>query len=73
MRNELIYDLMLEVEGILRSRPYRIRRDRELEPGDVLDLDGRRWEITQVGPSRSLHVDRRVVAREVVNPLALTG
>jgi len=73
MRNELIYDLMLEVEGILRSRAYRIRRDRELEPGDVLDLDGRRWEITQVGTSRSLHVDRRVVAREVVNPLAFAG
>jgi hypothetical protein len=39
----------------------------------VLDLDGRCWEIMQVGPSRSMRVDRRVVAREVVNPLALTG
>ena len=50
MRNELMYDLMLEVEGILRSRALRIRRERELEPGDVLDLDGRRWKVTQVGP-----------------------
>ena len=73
MRNELMYDLMLEVEGILRSRALRIRRERELEPGDVLDLDGRRWEVTQVGPSRSLRVDGRVVAREIVSPLASTG
>jgi hypothetical protein len=73
MRNELMYDLMLEVEGILRSRALRIRRERELEPGDVLDLDGRRWEVTQVVPSRSLRVDRRVVAREIVSPLASTG
>jgi hypothetical protein len=73
MRNELMYDLMLEVEGILRSRALRIRRERELEPGDVLDLDGRRWKVTQVGPSRSLRVDRRVVAREIVSPLASTG
>jgi len=73
MRKELMYDLMLEVEGILRSRTLRIRRERELEPGDVLDLDGRRWEVMRVGPSRSLRVDRRVVAREIVSPLASTG
>jgi hypothetical protein len=72
MRNELMYDLMLEARA-LRSRALQIRRERELEPGDVLDLDGRRWEVTQVGPSRFLRVDRRVVAREIVSPLASTG
>jgi hypothetical protein len=70
MGRELCYDLMLEVEGIMRSSSIRIRLDHELEPGELIDLNGRRWEVTRISPARSLHVDRRVVAREVLEPAA---
>jgi hypothetical protein len=70
MGTELCYDLMLEVEGVMRSRPMRMRLDRELEAGETIDVDGRRWKVARIGPARSLHVDRRVVAREVVEPAA---
>jgi hypothetical protein len=70
MEKVLCYDLMLEVEGILRSQRTRIRSDRDLKPEEILDLHGRRWEIVRVDPARSLHVDRRVVAREIVEPVA---
>ena len=70
MARDLGYDLMLEVEGVLRSRPTRVRIDRELDPGEILELDGRRWEVTRISPARSLHVDRRVIAREIVEPVA---
>ena len=65
MGRELCYDVMLEVEGIMRSERLRIRLDRELRAGETIDLAGRRWEVTRVRPARSLLVDRRVVAREV--------
>jgi uncharacterized Zn finger protein len=68
MGRDLHYDLMLEVEGVLRSRRVRMRFDRELELGETLELDGRRWRVAGVHPGRSLHVDRRVVAREIVEP-----
>ena len=58
---------------MVRSRALRIRRERGLEPGELLDLDERRWEVTQVGPALSLRVDRRVVAREIASPLDSTG
>ena len=70
MGRELCYDLMLEVEGVMRSQPVRMHLDRELEAGETIDVHGRRWKVTRVGPARSLHVDRRVVAREVVEPVA---
>ncbi|HEY7003569.1 MAG TPA: hypothetical protein VH281_04755 [Gaiellaceae bacterium] len=70
MGREIHYDLMLEVEGIMRSRSVRMRLDRELEAGETIDLNGRRWQVTRIGPARSLHVDRRVVAREIVEPVA---
>ena len=70
MGRELCYDLMLEVEGVMRSQPVRMRLDRELVPGETIEVHGRRWQVTRIGPARSLHVDRRVVAREVVEPVA---
>jgi hypothetical protein len=68
MGRELCYDLMLEVEGVMRSRPVRMRLARELEAGETIDVDGRRWRVTRISPARSLYVDRRVVAREIVEP-----
>jgi hypothetical protein len=70
MGRELCYDLMLEVEGVMRSRPVRMRLDRELQAGETIDVYGRHWLVTRVGPARSLHVDRRVVARELREPAA---
>jgi hypothetical protein len=61
---------MLEVQGLMRSEAVRMRLDREVAPGDLLDLRGRRWEVTGVRSARSLHVDRRIVAREIVEPVA---
>jgi hypothetical protein len=69
MGRGLYYDLMLEVEGVLRSRRVRMRFDRELETGETLDLDGRRWRVIGVHPGRSLYVDRRAIAREVLEPV----
>ena len=48
MGRDLHYDVMLEVEGVLRSRRVRMRFDRELELGETLEIDGRRWRV--VGP-----------------------
>ena len=69
MGRALYYDLMLEVEGVLRSRRVRTSLDRELEPGETLELEGRRWQVIGVHPGRSLHVDRRAVAREILEPI----
>jgi hypothetical protein len=41
-----------------------------MTPGETLDIKGRSWVVTRVGPARSLRIDRRVVAREVVPPAA---
>jgi hypothetical protein len=57
---------MLEVRGVIRSQMVRMRLDREVRPGETLDLRGRRWEVTSVKPGKSLHIDRRVVAQEIV-------
>jgi hypothetical protein len=65
-----IYDVMLEVPGIFRSGNARIRLDHEVEPGEILDLDGRRSRVTDVHPAHSLRVDRRVVAQEIVKRVA---
>jgi len=67
---ELIYDVVLEVPGIYRSQNVRIRLDHEVEPGEILDLNGRRWEVADVYLGHSLLVDRRVVARELVDEQA---
>jgi hypothetical protein len=66
MRGDLDYDVMLEARGVIRSQSIRLRLDREMTPGETLDLKGRSWVVTRVDPARSLRIDRRVVAREVV-------
>jgi hypothetical protein len=43
-----------------------LRLDHEVERGEILDLNGRRWEVIDVHPAHSLLIDRRVVARELV-------
>jgi hypothetical protein len=59
---------MLEVQGVLRSQTMRMRLNRELAVGETLDAHGRRWEITSPRPANSLRLDRRIVAREMVEP-----
>jgi hypothetical protein len=65
-----MYDVVLEVPGIYRSQNVRIRLDHEVEPGEILDLNGRRWEVADVYLGHSLLVDRRVVAGELVDEQA---
>ena len=52
MGRDLQYDVMLEVEGVLRSRRVRMRFDRELVLGETLEIDGRRWRVVGVHPGR---------------------
>jgi hypothetical protein len=59
---------MLEARGVIRSQSVRLRLDREMTPGETLDIKGRSWVVTRIDPARSLRIDRRVVAREVVPP-----
>jgi hypothetical protein len=66
MPGEFADDVMLEVQGLFRSRMVRMHLDRELRPGETFDLDGRRWIVTRVSPAKSLNVDRRIVARELL-------
>ena len=66
MRRELIYDVMLEPEGVFRSHSVRLRREQELKPGETLDLEGRHWLVSTVAPAKSILIDRRVIAREIV-------
>jgi hypothetical protein len=73
MERDLYYDLMLEVQGVLRSRRLRMSLDRELGVGETLELEGRRWRVVGVHPGRSLHVDRRAVAREILEPAEIVG
>jgi hypothetical protein len=70
MTGEIAYDVMLEARGVFRSQSIRLRLDREMTPGETLDLLGRSWMVTRVHPARSLRIDRRTVAREVVPPAA---
>ena len=66
MSNALIYDLMLETTGILRSPDIRLCIDRDLEPGETIGFHGRRWLVTQVTPTKQgADIDRRAIAQEV--------
>jgi hypothetical protein len=65
MSDPLTYDLMLETTGILRSTDVRLRLDRDLEQGQMVEFHGRRWVLTEVhqaGPGAD--IDRRAIARE---------
>ena len=70
MANELTYDLMLEVKGVLRSIPVRTKLDSELRVGETFDLRGRRWVVSKTEKVDREDLDRRVIAREVEEPVA---
>ena len=66
MERLLTYDMMLEVEGVFRSQDVRVNLNREVEPGETINVGGRDWLVTDVTvakPNRGL--DRRPIAREV--------
>jgi hypothetical protein len=71
MERTLTYDMMLEVEGVLRSQEVRVDLYREVEPGETINVNGRDWLVTDVKvakPNRGL--DRRLIAHEVVKEAA---
>jgi hypothetical protein len=66
MERLLTYDMMLEVEGVLRSEDVRVNLYRELHPGEMINVRGRDWLVTDVTVAKPNHgLDRRVIAREV--------
>jgi hypothetical protein len=65
MSAELMYDLMLEVKGVLRSIPVRTKLDSDLRLGETFDLRGRRWVVSSVDRIDGEDLDRRVIAREL--------
>jgi hypothetical protein len=68
MPDELTYDLMLEVKGVIRSIPVRTKLGSELSVGETCDLRRRRWVVSKVDRVDRGDLDRRVVAREVDEP-----
>jgi hypothetical protein len=66
MAHDLSYDMMLEVQGLIRSLAVRMNVDRELRVGDTCNLLGRDWIVStfRVGDKEGL--DRRLVAREAI-------
>jgi hypothetical protein len=65
-RSMLSYDLMLEVDGVLRSRDLRTKLDRDLEPGERIGVYGRKWVVTVVRQGGG-ELDRRAIAHEIVD------
>ena len=66
MSDALTYDLMLESTGILRSPDFRVRFDQDLEPGQTIELRGRRWLVTKVEAAKGDgDIDRRAIAHEL--------
>ncbi len=70
MANELTYDLMLEVKGVLRSIPVRAELESKLRVGETFDLRGRRWVVSKAEKVDREDFDRRVIACEVDEPVA---
>jgi hypothetical protein len=68
MPDELTYDLMLEVKGVIRSISVRTTLGRELSMGETFDLRGRCWVVSKVDRVDRGDLDLRVVAREVDEP-----
>jgi hypothetical protein len=74
MRRDVAYDMMLEVEGLLRSESVRVTLDHELELGETFQMHGRRWVVAETEALQAKAVDRRLIAREAVDiGLASTG
>jgi hypothetical protein len=73
MTQDLAYDMMLEVQGLIRSLAVRTTLDRELRVGETFSLHGREWVVQRVDTVTKENLDRRLVARELVsdlNPIA---
>lgn len=68
MPDALTYDLMLAVDGVIRSIPVRTKLGSELSVGETFALRGRRWVVSKVDLVDRGDLDRRVVAREVDEP-----
>jgi hypothetical protein len=70
MERLLTYDMMLEVEGVLRSEDVRVNLYREVHPGETINVRGRDWLVTVVTVAKPNHgLDRRLIAREVAKDL----
>jgi hypothetical protein len=72
MTQDLAYDMMLEAQGLIRSFGVRTKLDRELRVGETFSLRDRRWVVTGVHAASSEGVDRRLIARELIEPVAPT-
>ena len=74
MTQDLAYDIMLEVQGLIRSLAVRTTLDREFRAGETFRLHDFDWVVERVDAVTEEHVDRRLVARELVsnlNPIAV--
>ena len=69
MTQDLAYDMMLEVQGLIRSLAVRTTLDRELRVGESFSLHGRDWVVQRVDAVTEEDLDRRLVARELVSDL----
>jgi hypothetical protein len=69
MTQDLAYDMMLEVQGLIRSLAVRTTLDRELRVGETFNLYGRDWVVQRVDVVSKEDLDRRVVARELDSDL----
>jgi hypothetical protein len=66
MEEKLRYDMMLEVDGVLRSQDVRVELDREVQPGETINMRDGAWLVTEVTAAEPNHgLDRRLIAREV--------
>jgi hypothetical protein len=65
MTQDLAYDMMFEVQGLIRSFAVRARVDHELRVGETFRLRGRRWIVSNVRHADREGLDRRLIAREV--------
>ena len=66
MEKMLRYDMMLEVDGVLRSQNVRVELDREVQAGETINMHERDWLVTAVTAAKPNHgLDRRLIAREV--------
>ena len=70
MTQRLAYDMMLEVQGLVRSLAVRTTLHRELRIGETFSMSGRRWVVSDVQVVNRKGVDRRLIASEIVPPEA---
>lgn len=66
MTERLVYDMMLEVEGLVRSLTVRTTLHRELRIGETFSVSGRRWVVSDVQVVNRKGVYRRLIASEFV-------